>query len=113
MSGIWFNRLTRHDYLGIDATTVYGLQKRGTAPKLAQTNDSSDPYTTGAGSGHVGLPPGPIANPGQASLNAALHPSACDDLYFVARGDGHSVFCRDYACHNANVERYQVAPFRR
>jgi UPF0755 protein len=61
----------------------------------------------------VGLPPGPIANAGAASLNAALHPLACDDLYFVSRGDGHSVFCRDYACHNANVERYQVAPFRR
>jgi UPF0755 protein len=61
----------------------------------------------------TGLPPGPIANAGMASLVAALHPLACKDLYFVAKGDGHSVFCPTLQCQNANVERYQIAPSRR
>jgi len=60
----------------------------------------------------AGLPPGPIANPGQASLNAALHPTACADLYFVSRGDGHSIFSGDLGSHNANVQRYQIAPYK-
>lgn len=56
----------------------------------------------------AGLPPGPIANAGAASLAAALHPLACKDLYFVATGDGHSVFCPTLTCQNANVQRYQL-----
>jgi UPF0755 protein len=60
----------------------------------------------------AGLPPGPIANPGERSLMAVFHPDRCNDLYFVARGDGHSEFCPTLACHNKNVERYQIAPAR-
>ena len=60
-----------------------------------------------------GLPPGPIANPGQASLEAALHPMACDDLFFVSRNDHSHVFCPDLKCHEANVRKFQVEYFRR
>ena len=59
-----------------------------------------------------GLPPGPIANPGAASLQAALHPLDCDDYYFVSRNDGSHEFCPDLACHNAAVKRWQVNFFR-
>jgi UPF0755 protein len=60
-----------------------------------------------------GLPPGPIANPGSAALDAALHPMQCSDLYFVSRNDGSTAFCPDLKCHNANVRKFQVEFFRR
>jgi UPF0755 protein len=60
-----------------------------------------------------GLPPGPIANPGQASLDAALHPAECGDLFFVSRNDHTHAFCPTLKCHEANVRKYQVEPFRR
>ena len=60
-----------------------------------------------------GLPPGPIANPGAAALDAALHPMECRDLYFVSRNDGTTVFCPDLKCHNANVQKFQVQYFRK
>jgi UPF0755 protein len=60
-----------------------------------------------------GLPPGPIANPGQAALEAALHPIVCDDLFFVSRNDHTHVFCPNLKCHEANVRKYQIEPFRR
>ena len=55
-----------------------------------------------------GLPPTPISLPGRASIEAALHPSWDDDLYFVARGDGSSEFSVDLEQHNAAVRRYQL-----
>jgi UPF0755 protein len=54
-----------------------------------------------------GLPPGPIANPGAAALHAAAAPMACNDLYFVSRNDGTSVFCPTLICHNAAVKKWQ------
>jgi len=87
VAAVFANRLRINMPLQCDPTTVYAalLEKRyrGTIYKsdLASTN-AYNTYT------HPGLPPGPIANPGAASLKAALHPAETDFLYFVAKGDG-------------------------
>ena len=67
---------------------------------------SDDPYNTYQ---HAGLPPGPIANPGMASLQAALHPADADYLYFVARpdGSGRHQFSKDIATHREAANRYR------
>jgi UPF0755 protein len=62
------------------------------------------PYNTYT---RTGLPPTPIAMPGLASLQAALHPAQSEALYFVARGDGSSQFSRTLDEHNQAVNRYQ------
>ncbi|HEX2121679.1 MAG TPA: endolytic transglycosylase MltG, partial [Thermoanaerobaculia bacterium] len=59
-----------------------------------------------------GLPPGPIANPGLASLRAAAAPAKTPYLYFVARNDGSHVCATNNAEHNRNVEKYQRQYFR-
>ena len=55
----------------------------------------------------AGLPPTPIAMPGKAALEAAVHPEATKALYFVARGDGTSEFSDDLAAHNRAVNQFQ------
>jgi UPF0755 protein len=87
VAGVFLNRLRIDMPLQCDPTTVYAAlvenRYRGAIHKsdLASTN----PYNTYA---HPGLPPGPIANPGAASLKAAMHPADTAYLYFVAKGDG-------------------------
>jgi UPF0755 protein len=56
-----------------------------------------------------GLPPGPIANPGQGSLVAAMHPAESNYYYFVSDGNGHHRFAHDLAEHNRNVAAYRHA----
>src|SRR5689334_20094254 len=91
-----------------DSTTVYaalmGGRYRGTIHKseLASRN-AYNAYQ------HAGLPPGPIANPGVASLRAALKPAVTDYLYFVAAGDGHHRFAATLEEHNHNVALYRKA----
>ncbi len=60
-----------------------------------------------------GLPPGPIADPGRASLEAAAHPADVPYLYFVSRGDGSHAFATTLDEHNRNVEEFQKRPNRR
>jgi UPF0755 protein len=61
----------------------------------------------------AGLPPGPIANPGAAAVEAVLSPSDCKDLFFVSKNDGTHTFCPDLKCHNAAVQQWQVEFHRR
>ena len=100
IAGVFANRLESRIPLGADPTVEYGLGIEQTPEQpltLDQVNTPS-PYNTYI---NPGLPPTPIASPGQASLEAALNPEATDYLYFVARYDGTHVFSRTLAEHEA------------
>jgi UPF0755 protein len=116
VAGVYRNRLTRADFeprgrLQSDPTAAYGCAVSGaTIPSCsgfdgrvtpALLGDPANPYNTYR---HTGLPPGPIANPGEAALAAALMPTATDYLYFVARGDGGHVFTRTYEEHQQAIK---------
>lgn len=104
VAAVFVNRLRTGMLLQTDPTVIYGLGERfdGNLRKRDLTTDT--PYNTYT---RPGLPPTPIAMPGLASLQAALHPAASDALYFVARGDGSSQFSRTLDEHNRAVNRYQ------
>jgi UPF0755 protein len=95
-----------------DPTVVYALRKAGRYRGNIRKDDlqMDSPYNTYR---YRGLPPGPIAAPGKASLEAALAPADSPYLYFVSRNDGTHVFAATLKEHNANVQRFQVEFFRR
>ena len=95
-----------------DPTVIYALQKGGRYDGNVRREDLQfdSPYNTYR---YPGLPPGPIASPGKASLDAALAPADVPYLYFVSRNDGTHVFAETLAKHNANVYEHQVLFFRR
>jgi UPF0755 protein len=104
VAAVFVNRLRRGMMLQSDPTTIYGMRDRfdGNLRKRdLQTDTAYNTYTRG------GLPPTPIALPGKASIEAALHPAPIEALYFVSRGDGTSEFSNDLASHNRAVARYQ------
>ncbi len=103
IASVVMNRLKINKPLQIDATIQFLL---GTPkPKLYNKDlQISSPYNTYL---HPGLPPGPIANPGHASLQAALHPAQTDFIYYVAKKDGYHVFAKTYAEHLNNIKLYQ------
>lgn len=103
IAAVFVNRLRSGMLLQTDPAVIYGLhQFDGNLRKKDLQADT--PYNTYLRSG---LPPTPIALPGQSSLHAALHPAVSDSYYFVARGDGSSVFSRTLEEHNRAVARYQ------
>lgn len=103
IAAVFVNRLRSGMLLQTDPTVIYGLRQfDGNLRKKDLQAES--PYNTYLRSG---LPPTPIALPGQAALHAALHPAASDNYYFVARGDGSSEFSRTLEEHNRAVARYQ------
>lgn len=106
VAGVFVNRLNRHVPLQCDPTVVYALELAGRYDgKLkAASLPFESPYNTYR---HSGLPPGPIANPGGASLEAALDPPRTDYLYFVANTEGGHFFSRTLAEHNHNVALYR------
>ncbi|PRY50670.1 UPF0755 protein [Geodermatophilus tzadiensis] len=97
-----YNRLAQGIPLGIDATLAYGLQKNGNDLTVTDLQTDS-PYNTRT---RAGLPPTPISSPGEASLEAALAPSAGDFLYYVLESeDGRHFFTADYAQFQAARQR--------
>lgn len=104
IAGVFVNRLRKGMLLQTDPTVIYGLgdQFDGNLRKRDLLADT--PYNTYT---RAGLTPTPIALPGVAALQAALHPAPTDALYFVARGDGSSHFSSTLNEHNNAVNRYQ------
>jgi len=112
VSAVYWNRMRLKMPMQADPTIVYALVKAGTYDGNIRKADLSvdSPYNTYK---YAGLPPGPIASPGRAALEAALSPADVPYLYFVSRNDGSHAFADTLARHNANVHEYQVVYFRR
>src|SRR5262249_6616046 len=93
--------------LACDPTVIYALKLAGRYDGNIRKADLQldSPYNTYV---HGGLPPGPICNPSESSLRAALRPQESDYLYFVSRNDGTHEFSRDYGAHSRAVTQYQV-----
>ena len=113
ISCVFHNRLRLGMKLQTDPTVMYAtmLRQGGRWSNNISKKDlnTPHPYNTYL---NAGLPPGPIANPGEPALAAALAPAECRDLYFVSRNDGSHVFCPDLRCHAAAVQKWQVEYFR-
>ena len=112
VSAVYNNRLRIGMPLQCDPTVIYALQLDGLYDgNLTRANLQHDsPYNTYR---YPGLPPGPIASPGLAVLEASLAPADVSYLYFVSRNDGSHEFANTLRQHNRNVQRYQVEYFRR
>lgn len=110
IAAVFINRLRIGMRLQTDPTVIYGLGESfdGNLRKSDLTADT--PYNTYT---RAGLPPSPIAMPGWASIQAALHPSATPALYFVSKGDGSHYFSRNLDEHNQAVNRYQRISYRK
>ncbi|MGA2000276.1 MAG: endolytic transglycosylase MltG [Terriglobales bacterium] len=108
VAGVYYNRLQRHIALAADPTVIYAALVSGRYTGAIHQSDLQfdSPYNTYR---HAGMPPGPIANPGRASLAAALHPASTDFLYFVSDGNGHHRFARTLDEHSRNVAAYRRA----
>ena len=105
IAGVFVRRLQTHMLLQTDPTVIYGMggSYAGNIHKSDLTTDTAyNTYT------RPGLPPTPIAMPGRPAIEAALHPAAGTELYFVSRGDGSHVFSSTLDEHNHNVACYQL-----
>jgi UPF0755 protein len=110
VASVYENRLSKGMPLDCDPTTIYAalLEERYRGTIYRSDLNSDNAYNTYR---HAGLPPGPIANPGLASLRAALAPAETDYLYFVAKpdGSGEHQFSETMAQHNLAVQQYRRA----
>ena len=108
VAAVFVNRLKQKMKLQSDPTIIYGLVGgKGTLGRPIMKNEIEQPtpYNTYV---IVGLPPGPIANPGRAALEAAANPSRTRELYFVADGTGAHAFAENYEMHQRNVARLRL-----
>jgi len=103
IAAVYINRLRQGMKLQADPTTVYGT-KAWITKVTSQDLKRRSPYNTYL---HKGLPPGPIANPGEGAILAALYPEKVDYLFFVAQGDGSHYFSKDYGSHEKAIGRYR------
>lgn len=105
VSSVFHNRLRRGMLLDCDSTIIYALKKAGTWDGDLRWRDlkGDSPFNTRR---HRGLPPGPIASPGHAALEAALYPENTDYLFFVAKDKNSHHFSSSLAEHNRAVRKY-------
>jgi UPF0755 protein len=111
VAAVYLNRLRDGMPMQCDPTVIYALARAGRYTGNLRRDDLmfDSLYNTYR---YPGLPPGPIAAPGRASLEASARPDSVDYLYFVSRNDGSHVFARTLTEHNRNVQTYQVEFFR-
>jgi UPF0755 protein len=111
VAAVYTNRLKIGMGLQCDPTVIYALERAGRYDgNLTRENLQFDsPYNTYR---YAGLPPGPIASPGRASLQAAAAPADVPYLYFVSKNDGSHAFATTLEEQNRNVQQYQVKYFR-
>jgi UPF0755 protein len=108
IASVFYNRLRRGMRLQSDPTVIYALTAgRGPLGRSLTHDDmaSPSPYNTYV---VAGLPPGPIANPGRAAIEAVLHPEPTDALYFVASGDGGHRFAATLREQDQNIARWRA-----
>lgn len=108
VASVYMNRLQKRMALDADPSVIYAALLAGRYQGTIRQSDLQydSPYNTYK---FPGLPPGPIANPGRASLEAAMHPAASDYLYFVSDNNGHHRFARTLDEHSRNVALYRRA----
>ncbi len=112
VASVYSNRLAKRIALQADPSVIYGELLDGTYTGALHHEDmhSKSLYNTYK---YPGLPPGPIANPGKTSLQAALHPAATDFFYFVSDGNGHHRFSHSYGEHTRNVAKFRKIALKR
>lgn len=113
ISSVFHNRLKKRMRLQTDPTILYGIMDQtGVETNNIRKKDilAPTPYNTYT---IRGLPPGPISNPGLASIKAALNPKNTDYLYFVSQNDGTHVFTTNYKSHLKAVQKFQMNPAMR
>jgi UPF0755 protein len=112
VAAVYLNRKRIGMPMQADPTVIYALQLAGRYDGNIRREDLQvdSPYNTYR---YPGLPPGPIASPGRAALEAVAKPADSDYLYFVSRNDGSHVFARTLDEHNRNVREWQIEYFRR
>jgi UPF0755 protein len=108
VASVYYNRLSKRIALDADPSIIYAELLAGSYQGALHHADMSfsSPYNTYR---NAGLPPGPIANPGRSSLEAAMHPAETDYYYFVADAQGHHRFAKTMEEHNKNVIAYRKA----
>lgn len=106
IASVFFNRLKKKMRLQSDPTVIYGI------PNFNGNLTKEDLTTPSAYNTYVidGLPPGPIANPGESAIRAVIYPAQTEYLYFVGNGNGKHVFSKTLEEHNAAVNLYQKQP---